>query len=164
MTQIDGLAGIAMEKLHFKSRPSSHERGAVLIVVTLLLPVFVLLMGMVVDIGRALAYKAELNKACMIAAEEASKSIDIRVAQVLGINRLSEDYSTVIKEYFTRNYQNKDYAIINYVRYRVIGGTDNPKYIEVYCEAKLGSFFLKTIGIDYIVVHASANGRLRRLR
>ncbi|MBU4451015.1 MAG: pilus assembly protein, partial [Actinobacteria bacterium] len=38
--------------------------GNVLIFTAILMPLFILLIGLVTDIGRALVYKEELNKAC----------------------------------------------------------------------------------------------------
>ncbi|MBU4292842.1 MAG: pilus assembly protein, partial [Actinobacteria bacterium] len=82
-----------MEKLNFKKLRCNRENqgsqakqgkyskqgspGNVLIFTAILMPLFILLIGLVTDIGRALVYKEELNKACMIAAEEACKKIDI---------------------------------------------------------------------------------------
>lgn len=119
---------------------------------------------MVIDIGRALACKAELNKACMIAAEEASKCIDIEAAQDLGINKLENNYSGIIYEYFDKNYVGNSSTAVTYLNHRVVGSVNNPKYIEVYCEAKISCIFLKIIGIDHILVHTKAHGRLRRIK
>jgi hypothetical protein len=143
--------------------PSSNK-GSVLITVAILLPVFILLAGFVVDIGRAFLYKEEINKACMIAAEEASKCIDIEAAQELGVNRLADNYPDIIYEYFYRNYNNDTGCTINYLDYNVIENIDNPRYIEVYCEADVSCFFLKIISINDITIHAKANGRLRAIR
>ena len=77
-----------------------QNKGSVLLIVAILLPVFILLLGFVVDIGRAFLYKEEINKACMVAAEEASKCIDIEAAQEFGINKLADDYPDIIYEYF----------------------------------------------------------------
>src|SRR3989304_6561049 len=146
-----------MVKSSFNSNP---DKGSILIIVALLLPVFILLAGFVVDIGRAFLYKEEINKACMIAAEEASKCIDIEAAQELGVNRLADNYSDIIYEYFYKNYNNDAGCSINYLNYNVIENIDNPRYIEVYCEADVSCFFLKIISINDITIHTKANGRL----
>lgn len=143
---------------------SGADRGSILIIVAVLLPVFILLVGFVVDIGRAFLYKEEINKACMIAAEEASKCIDIEAAQDLGANRLADNYSDIIYEYFYKNYESNAGCAINYLNYNVIENIDNPRFIEVYCEANVSCFFLKIISIDNITIHTKANGRLRRIR
>lgn len=156
-----GLAGLVMKDLNFKS---NNNKGAVLIIITMLLPVFMLITGFVVDIGRAFLYKGEINKACMVAAEEASKCIDMEAAQSLGINKLEDNYPDIIFEYFYKNYHDSASCHINYLDYNVIGDIDNPKYIEVCCEANIRCFFLKIISIDYIIIHTKANGRLRRIK
>jgi len=150
-----------MEKLSFNFY---SKKGSALVVVAMLLPVFILIVGMVVDIGKAMVFKEELNKACMVAAEEASKCIDIEAAQELGVNRLASNYPDIIYEYFNKNYEIKNYTSINYLNYNVIESTDNPKYIEVTCEAEVECFFLKIVGINDILIHSRALGRLRRIK
>ena len=140
------------------------KKGSALVVVAILLPVFILIVGMVVDIGKAMVFKEELSKACMVAAEEASKCIDIKAAQELGVNRLASNYPDIIYEYFNKNYEIKDYTSVNYLNYSVIESVDNPKYIEVYCEAEVKCFFLKIVGINNILIHSRALGRLRRIK
>jgi hypothetical protein len=152
---------IIMERLSFKSE---QNRGSVLIIVAILMPVFILLVGFVVDIGRAFLYKEEINKACMIAAEEASKCIDIESAQEFGINKLADNFPDIIYEYFYKNYKDTTGCSINYLTYNVVESLDNPKYIEVYCEADVPCFFLKIISINSVAVHTKANGRLRRIK
>lgn len=156
-----GLAVSVMRDLNFKS---GSNKGSVLIIVAMLLPVFMLLTGFVVDIGRAFLYKEEINKACMIAAEEASKCIDMEAAQTLGVNRLEDNYPDIIYEYFYKNYSNPTGCSIKYLDYNIIDNMDNPKYIEVCCGADVSCFFLKIISIENITVHTKANGRLRRIK
>jgi len=149
--------------LHIK-RKLALNKGSVLVVVAILLPVFILLTGFIIDIGRAFLYKEEINKACMAAAEEASKCIDMEAAQTLGINRLADNFPDIIYEYFYRNYKDTTGCSINELSYNIIDSPDNPKYIEVYCEADVSCFFLKLISINNITIHTRANGRLRRIK
>lgn len=141
-----------------------RARASVLIMIAILLPVFMLLTGMITDIGRSLVFKEELNKACMAAAEEASKDIDISVAQNSGKNVLRDDFSDTVYIFFEKNYESGNGCLISYLNYEVIGGLDNPKYIKVSCEGKIKCFFLKLIGINDISVHTQANGRLRPMK
>ena len=150
-----------LEKLSSRFKNSS---GSAIVLIAILLPVFLLIIGMVVDIGRALMCKEELNKACMIAAEESSKCINIETAQSLGSNILSDDYTDTIYYFFYENYNEKPNSRINYINYSVLDNVTNPKYIEVSCEAEIDCFFLKLISIENIKVHSKANGRLRRIK
>src|SRR4030067_2498993 len=109
-----GLVVTVMAKSNFNY---NSNKGSILIIVALLMPLFILLAGFVVDIGRAFLYKEEINKACMIAAEEASKCIDIEAAQELGVNRLADNYSDIIYEYFYKNYKDTTGCSINYLNY-----------------------------------------------
>jgi len=168
-----------MEKLNFKklhrnrknqvgSGNRGHQgnwssRGNVLIFTAILVPLFILLIGLVTDIGRALVYKEELNKACMIAAEEACKKIDIDYAQSSGNSILESSFEQDLFKYFEQNYEPKQNFILNYINYDVAGGADNPKYLEVRCEGQVKCIFLKITGIENIKIHSRANGRLRSL-
>jgi len=140
------------------------ECGAVYILIILLMPVFLMITGMVIDIGRAFVIKEELNKACMITAEEASKSIDIDIAEEYGSNTLSDNYNEIISDFFYHNFPERDNCRINYLNHSISGGTDNPRYIEVSCEAEVQCYFLRLVSIDSIKVHSMANGRLRRIK
>ncbi|MBN2073257.1 MAG: Tad domain-containing protein [Actinobacteria bacterium] len=140
------------------------SRGSVLVTVAILVPVFILVTGLVTDIGRALTYKEELSKACMIAAEESTKCIDMGAAENTGINKLAGDYQEIISGYFVSNLENPSAYKINYLDHRISGSFNNPKYIEVFCEAEVPCYFLKIISIEKINIHATANGRLRRIR
>ena len=141
-----------------------RTKASVLVIFAILLPLFILLIGMIIDIGRSLVYKEELNKACMAAAEEATKDIDMSAAQNLGKNILNVSYKNIIYDFFENNYKSKDYCDVDYLDYEVIGGLENPKFIKVSCEAKIKCFFLKIVGIDNILVHSEANGRLRQIK
>ena len=141
-----------------------NTRGSTLVSMIILIPVFLLIVGMIVDIGRAFVIKEELNKACMIAAEEASKCIDIGTAESSGTNNLSGEYSSTINSSFYNNYKDKSYSKINYLNHNISGGINNPRYIEVLCEAEIDCFFLKLVSIDTIKIHSKANGRLRRIK
>ena len=149
-----------MEKLNSRFKNNS---GSVIILIAMLLPIFLLIIGMVVDIGRAFICREEINKACMIAAEESSKSINIEIAQNHGSNVLSDDYADRVYYFFYNNYTEKPNSRINYLSYYVLDNLTNPKYIEVSCEAEIDCFFLKLISIENIKVHSKANGRLRRI-
>ena len=140
------------------------ESGSALVLMILMIPLFLLIVGFVIDIGRAFVIKEELNKACLIAAEEASKYIDIDIAEEFGNNTLSAGYQDLIKEYFYYNFSERDNFQLNYIDHSIYGGIDNPKYIEINCEGEVDCFFLKVISIQKIRVHSTALGRLRRIK
>ncbi|MBM3710013.1 MAG: hypothetical protein FJW61_06300 [Actinobacteria bacterium] len=137
------------------------ENGTVLIMTAILLPLFFMLIGMITDIGNAFVCRAELNKACMAAAEEAAKQIDMGAAQDEGLNNLGDDFSDTVSFYFNSNIIPKQSLFVEDLRCEVTGGSQNPRYIEVYCSARVQCFFLKFIGINDIAVHTKALGRLK---
>ena len=147
----------------FISKIHSKE-GSVLTFFAVLLPVFLIMLSFVIDIGKAFILKSELNKACLIAAEEASKCIDLEKAQNFGINVLQDDFHIILKDFFQKNYAQKNNFSITSLDYRVVDSIDNPRYIIVTCQARSECFFLKVFGIEYIDVNASGIGRLRKIK
>ena len=140
-----------------------NPAGTVLIMIAFLIPLFLILLGMITDIGRALVFKAELNRACMVASEEATKQINIDLAESSGENVLDEDYSKVIMEYFNKNiYQRSGHRIMG-IDYEVFGGVSNPRYIRVGASVDIDCFFFKIIGINSIEIHSHGCGRIRSL-
>ncbi len=139
------------------------QKGNVLIMTAVLMPLFLMLCGMVIDIGRAFAFKAEISRACMISAEEAAKEINIDIAQKSGSSSLTGNYSNTINRYFYLNISEPDNFSIKSIDYNVVDSTSLPKYIDVYATAELNCFFLKLIGIDSITVNSHGCGRLKKI-
>ena len=139
------------------------ERASVLVIFAVLLPIFLLMIGFVVDIGGAIVLKEQLYKACLISSEEATKSIDISKAQNEGLNVLNCEFDDVIEEFFNKNVKFASNIHLNYLDYEVVESISNPKYIKVSAEAIYETFFLKVIGINEIKVHSKAEGRLKRI-
>ena len=146
------------------SRASSSQKGSVLIVSAILLPILLMMAGMVIDLGRSFAYKSELNKACMAAAEEASKTIDLEKAQQSGQNYLENDFYYIARDYFFANYKQKGSQELEILHISVSPSRDEPEFIEVACKGNSSCFFLRLIGIEDITVNSKALGRLRRIK
>ena len=60
------------------------QQGSTTVLVVALLPVFLLLMGLSIDIGRVLAAKSELYKASDLAVRELARRIDVTEAAASG--------------------------------------------------------------------------------
>lgn len=60
------------------------EEGSTTVLVVAFLPIVLLLMGLSIDAGRVLAAKAELYKACDVAARKIAEEIDVRDATETG--------------------------------------------------------------------------------
>jgi Flp pilus assembly protein TadG len=143
---------------------ASIKNGSVMTFFALLLPVFILLTGFVIDIGRAFVLKSELNKACLIAAQEASRCVDLEKAMDDGSNIIRGDYSLILREFFYKNfYQRQDFSITS-LDHSIGGSRDDPRYVQVSAKANSHCFFLRMIGIEYIVVNAEGIGRLRKIK
>jgi hypothetical protein len=140
-----------------------NHKGNVLIMTAVLMPLFLMLCGMVIDIGRAFAFKAEINRACMISAEEAAKEISIDIAQSSGSSSLTGNYDDTINRFFYLNISQPDNFSIKSIDYNVVDSTSCPKYINVYATAELECFFLKLAAIDSITVNSHGCGRLKKI-
>ncbi len=152
-----------MERSAFKRLTSG--RGAVMILAAFLMPLFLFLAGAAVDAGRAFVFKSELNKAAMIAAEEASKEINMGAAQESGsVNLNREDFENTVKEYFFKNILLKENYRVSSLEINVFDSVSNPRYIVIKCRSEIDCFFLKMFGINSIFVNSGATGRLRRLK
>ena len=160
--QIHGLAEGIQVLSNFRS--VIEEKGSVFLAVAVLVPILILLLGFTIDIGRAFVYKEELNKACLVASGEAIKFIDIEAAQTEGNNRLSEGYAHVIEDFFYSNIADSNDICIKRLQHNITGGSGNPCFIEVICEADINCMFLKIVGIDNIRIHSDGKGRLRRIK
>ena len=139
------------------------KNGSALITVAILIPIFMLILGAVIDIGEAMMAKENLYKACLICAEEGTKAIDIIKAQHEGVNHLDEKFEDAIIFYFYENIKEKENLKIMSLDYNVHESDFNPKYIEVISKAAYKTSFLKLINIDTINIHAEAIGRLKKI-
>lgn len=141
------------------------ETATVLITVAILMPLFMLITGMTIDIGRAFVYKEEINKSCMVSAEEAAKEIEVLTAQQSGFTQLDTQRAQEIAvEYFNRNYLQKSGCSINDFNCSVFDESSNPKYLQVNCQAKVECYFLKMFGIESIKINSAASSRLRSIK
>ncbi len=159
--QMSGWEEITLGKSKYKNK---DQQGSVLITVAVLSLILILATGLVIDLGKAFMFKAELNKACMVAAEESIKCVDLYQAENYGKNILADDFEEVLLDFFYKNIHNKDALKIQKINYDVVEGIENPKYIKVFCTADIDCVFLKIIGINKITVNSFSNGRLRRLK
>ena len=155
----------AIRKNNYFCSYFKNETATVLITVAILMPLFLLITGMTVDIGRALVYKEEINKACMISAEEAAKEIEVLTAQQSGYSRLDKGRAEEIAaEYFDRNYLQKSGCSIKDFSCSVFDESSNPKYLQVICRGEVECYFLKMFGIGSIKINTAANARLKSIK
>ena len=141
----------------------SDNQGAVLIIIAFLIPVFILIVGAITDLGGAMMAKENLYKACLISAEESTKTIDILKAQQEGVNHLTDSFPEVIIDYFYKNISEKENFKVTSLNYHVYENLENPKYIEVIGRGSYATSFLKIINIHHINVSANAVGRLKKI-
>lgn len=134
------------------------ERGQVTVLVVAFLPIFILLMGWSIDIGRVLAAKTELAKATDIAAQEVAKEIDLNTAAATGEQRyiLANDN---VKYWVRENLHGLNGGKLTHV-----GIEQDLKYVYVESEAEVPLIFSALTGKTSISIKARAIGRLRSIK
>lgn len=63
-----------------------NNKGQVLILFVLLIPIFLLILVLVIDIGNAMYQKKELDNICSLASEEALNVDDIKLEEFIKLN------------------------------------------------------------------------------
>lgn len=143
--------------------PTTQEKGQVFIWLAVALPVFLVMAGWALDMGRALVFKAELTKACDIAASEVAKQISLEEAERTGSTKMVEDLSGRINAHIGANISATYGATITKIEYSISGGPGDPRYIHVQATARIPLLFMKVLGVHEGTVHAQGWGRIRGL-
>lgn len=156
----------AFKRLGAQTRLKNKScKGSVLILCAFLMPLFLFMAGAAVDAGRAFVCKAEISKACSIAAEEASKEFSIDFAQQHGTVSLDvKAFNEAASGYFYSNILPKENYSIESFEVNIVDSASNPRYVVIRCRSRLNCFFLKAAGINSIYVNSAATGRLRRIK
>ena len=134
------------------------ERGQVTALVVMFLPIFILLMGWSIDVGRILAARAELGKATDIAAREVAKEIDMTRVSVSG-EQERIDLSSSAEGWVRSNLQGLTGGTLNRVTLE-----QDTKYIYIEAEATVPLLFSVLTGKTKTAVKARGIGRLRTVK
>ncbi len=136
------------------------EEGQTTIWVVMFLPVFILLLGWSVDVGRVLAAKAELYKACDIASHELAKEIDIGIAQNTGRNIFTINISSRASELVRKNIGNLSGGKLISVSATANPQVD-PRLVVVRAKARVPLFFSQLAGFNLTEINCTGLGRIR---
>lgn len=140
-----------------------QEKGQIFIWLAVALPVFLVMAGWALDMGRALVFKAELTKACDVAASEVAKRISLEEAERTGNTKIVEDLSGRINAHIGANISATYGATITKIEYSISGGPGDPRYIHVQVTARIPLLFMKVFNVQEGTVHAQGWGRIRGL-
>lgn len=136
-------------------RSLGGERGQATVLIVCVLPIFILLMGWSIDVGRVLAAKTELAKATDIAAQEVAKGIDMNVACSTG-EQLNQDVGADAGWWVRENLNGLCGGVLESV-----GTQRGERYVRVESEARVPLLFCGLIGKRETAIKAHAFGRLR---
>ena len=131
------------------------QGGSTTVLVVAMLPVFLLLMGLSIDIGRVLAVKTELNKASDMAARELARRIDVTEAAESG-NQVRHITNVYVKDLVEENLDGLAGAALTDV-----SAADNGKYVLVECAAEVPLPFSGIAGRKSAKIKARSAARLK---
>ncbi len=140
------------ERLLKKSRA---EEGSVTVLIIAFLPVLLLLLGLSIDIGRILAAKTELYKACDIAARETARRIDVVEASVTGNQRRGVTTEQVTA--FVEENLNSDRG----VRIESVDMVSTDTHVTVTCKASLPLLFSGLINRHASTITVTGMARIK---
>jgi Flp pilus assembly protein TadG len=137
-----------------------NEKGQTTIWMVMLLPVFILLLGWSVDVGRILAAKAELYKACDIASHELAKEIDIGIAQNTGRNIFTININSRASKLVRKNIGNLSGGKLISVSATAYPRV-NPRLVMVRAKARVPLLFSQLAGLNFSEINCTGLGRIR---
>lgn len=136
------------------------ENGQVTVLIIYMFPIFILFVGWSLDIGRILAAKGELYKACDIAAHEVAKEVNNDIANSGGQTYLLPERQTSAAWWVQQNISGLCGGTLTGV---MISGDKsvNPRVITVEATADIPMLFIQMIGIRHTTIKCTGKGRTR---
>ncbi|MFH1737243.1 MAG: pilus assembly protein TadG-related protein [Actinomycetota bacterium] len=131
------------------------QQGSTTVLVVALLPVFLLLMGLSIDIGRVLAAKSELYKASDLAARELARRIDVTEAAASG-NQVRHIANVSAEDLVEENLDGLAGAALTSV-----SAVDNGTYVLVESGAEVPLPFSGIAGRKTVKIKARSAARLK---
>ena len=132
-----------------------EQGGSTTVLVVALLPVFLLLMGLSIDMGRVMAARVELSKASDLAARELARRIDVTEAAESGsqVRHITDVYT---KDLVEENLDGLAGAALTYV-----SAADNGEYVLVVSVAEVPLPFSGIAGRKSAKITARSAARLK---
>ena len=162
---------ISLKKIKMKKiikKLFKNEKGSYAVLAIIMIPIFLLIAALAVDMSILFAARVELLKASDIAAIEVSKYLDLDLVQTHpeGYVIIKSDYTDYATDWVLYNFNNKFGGSLDDVdvRFSSVDSNINPEIVYVKSVANIPLYFAKIAGMSstYVVVEGSA--RIREVK
>ncbi len=146
-----------------------NETGSYAIIAAVMIPIFLLMAALAVDMSILFAARVELLKASDIAAIEVSKYLDLEQPQISEegyIIIIKSEYADYATEWVKENFNNKFGGSLDEVsvRFGPINSNENPEIVYVQSTANIPLHFAKIIGMASTDVSVEGSARIREVK
>jgi len=148
---------------------SRNEKGSYAVLAIIMIPIFLLIAALAVDMSILFAARAELLKASDIAAIEVSKYLDLEKPQISEegyIIFIKSGYTDYAKEWVLKNFVNRFSGELKEVsvRFGPVNINENPEIVYVKSVANIPLHFAKIIGMKSTNVGVEGSARIREVK
>ncbi len=144
------------------------EKGSYAIITIIMIPIFLLIAALAVDMSILFAARVELLKASDISAIEVSKYLDLEQTQITGNVIIKLGYADYATEWVIENFNNKFGGSLEEVsvRFSPIDSDPetNPEIVYVKSKANIPLYFAKIAGISSTDVSVEGSARIREVK
>jgi len=142
------------------------EKGSYAIITIIMIPIFLLIAALAVDMSILFAARVELLKASDISAIEVSKYLDLEQTQITGNVIIKLGYADYATEWVDGNFNNRFGGSLEEVsvRFGPINSNMNPEIVYVKSTANIPLYFAKFAGISSTDVSVEGSARIREVK
>jgi len=143
-----------------------NEKGSYAIIAVIMIPIFLLIAALAVDMSILFAARAELLKASDIAAIEVSKYIKLKISEDTGEVIVKPGYVSYAYEWVKLNFVNRFGGTLKEVgvRFELDNDEINPEIVYVKSVANIPLYFAKIIGMKSTNVGVEGSARIREVK
>lgn len=143
-----------------------NEKGSYVIILGIMIPIFLLITALAVDMSILFNARVELLKASDIAAIEVSKYLDLEQTQITGDTVVKEGYASYATKWVLKNFVNRFGGELKEVsvRFGPVNDPVNPSIVYVKSNATIPLYFAKFAGISITDVVVEGSARIREVK
>jgi len=143
-----------------------NETGSYAIIAGIMIPIFLLIAALAVDMSILFSTRAELLKASDIAAIEVSKYLDLKISEDTGEAVIKPGYVNHAYEWVKLNFVNRFGGTLKEVgvRFELDNDEVNPEMVYVKSVANIPLHFAKIIGMTSTDVSVEGSARIREVK
>ncbi len=150
----------------FLIKQIKYERGSYATISVIMIPIFLLIAALAVDMSILFAARSELLKASDIAAIEVSKYLYLEQTQITGDVVVRLGYANYAIDWVLYNFNNKFGGSLDEVsvRFGPINSNVNPEIVYVKSTANIPLYFARFAGISSTNIVVEGSARIREVK